>query len=220
MDRKVNVLFGEWIQEGFELYKKNLWLLILVTLIAFLLSIVTVGILAGPMFAGVILITLRLRDSEEPKPPVGDVFNGFQYFLNAFLFTLVVALASLIGSFILGLVPCIGFLVGILYQASIGALVMFGLFLIADKNMDFWPAITESVNLVKLNFWAFLGFSIVAGLIGSIGAIACGVGVIVTMPLYFCIVAVAYRQVFGGGQTPEELSQMGEEPEGPAATTD
>ena len=65
---KVQVKFGEWIESGFTLYKENIGLLIAVSAIALVISSVTVGILAGPMLAGVILITLKLIDKEEPKP--------------------------------------------------------------------------------------------------------------------------------------------------------
>jgi uncharacterized membrane protein len=42
-----------------------------------------------------------------------------------------------------------------------------------------------------------LGFAIVSNLIGSIGAIACGIGVVFTLPIQACILTVAYRDVFG-----------------------
>ena len=78
--------FGDWIKEGFDLYKDNLGLLILASLIAFLLSVVSLGILSGPMSAGLISILLRLRDGDPTPPAVGDVFQGFQFFLPSFLF--------------------------------------------------------------------------------------------------------------------------------------
>ena len=40
--------------------------------------------------------------------------------------------------------------------------------------------------------------SLVAGIIGSIGAIAFGIGIVFTIPIQGCILAVAYREVFGG----------------------
>ena len=73
---------------------------------------------------------------------------------------------------------------------------MFGLFLIVDRQMEFWPASQESINTVKTNFWPFFGVSAVAGFIGSIGAIAFGIGVVFTIPIQGCILTVAYRDVF------------------------
>ena len=74
---------------------------------------------------------------------------------------------------------------------------MFGMFLIVDREMDWVAASKLSINTVKSNFWPFFGFSAVAGIIGSIGAIACGIGVVLTIPIQGCMLAVAYRDVFG-----------------------
>ena len=54
------VKFGEWIEAGFSLYKENFVVLVLANLIAAILSAVTLGILAGPMFAGLIIIILAI----------------------------------------------------------------------------------------------------------------------------------------------------------------
>ncbi len=73
---------------------------------------------------------------------------------------------------------------------------MFGLYLIVDKQMNFWPASQESIHTVKTNFWPFLGLSAVASVIGSIGAIAFGIGIVLTIPIQVCILAVAYQEIF------------------------
>ena len=199
---KVEVKFGEWIENGFNLYKDNFGILVLASLIAVVLSAVTIGVLAGPMFAGVLLITLGLFDKQEPKPEVGDVFKGFGYFLNSFLFVLVWGIALIVVSFLLALVPCVGQLAAIFVIYAAQAFLMFGLFLIVDEQMEFWPASMESINKVKTNFWPFLALSVVSSIIGSIGAIACGIGFVITAPIQACILTVAYRDIFSGVSTP------------------
>jgi uncharacterized membrane protein len=81
--------------------------------------------------------------------------------------------------------------------------------------MDWLPASKESINIVKSNFWPFFGLSAIAGIIGSIGAIACGIGVVITIPIQGCILAVAYREVFGGsdyrGRMTEDRGQRTED---------
>lgn len=190
----MDVKFGDWIQKGFDLYKDNFSILVLVNLIALVISAFTLGILAGPMAVGIILVTLALHDKQEPKPQIGDLFKGFNCFLPAFLFFLVFVVVLFIGSLVLNLIPCIGQVLGLLYVYGLNALVMFALFNIADRKMDVIPAIQASVETVKKSFWPFLGFSIVASILGSVGAIACGIGIALTMPLYYCILAVAYRE--------------------------
>ena len=199
---KAEVKFGEWFEKGFNLYKENLGTLILASLIALIISAVTIGILAGPMLAGMILITLRLFDKTEPKPEIGNVFKGFDYFLNALLFVVIWGAAVLGASFILALIPCLGQLASLCVVYVVQAFLMFGLFLIVDKGMEFWPASMESFTLVKTNFWPFLGLSVVASIIGSIGAIACGIGMAVTAPIQVCILTVAYRDVFSESVNP------------------
>ena len=194
---KVQVKFGEWMENGFNLYKNNFVTLVLASLVAVVLSVVTMFILAGPMIAGILLITMALFDKQEPKPEVGDLFKGFDFFINSFLFVFVWGIALVIVSCLLSLVPCIGQLAALFVVYSAQAFLMFGLFLIVDKNMEFWPASMESVNKVKTNFWPFLALSIVSSIIGSIGAIACGIGVVVTAPIQACILTVAYRDIFG-----------------------
>ena len=208
---EVEVKFGEWIEKGFNLYKENFGILVLASLIAVVLSMVTVGVLAGPMFAGVILITLGLVDKKEPKPDVATLFKGFEYFLDSFLFVILWGIALFLVSIVVGLVPCIGQLASIFVVFVAHALLMFGLFLIVDRRKEFWPASVESFNKIKPNFWPFLGFSVVSNIIGSVGAIACGIGVIFTLPIQACILTVAYRDVFGGSETEASADKGPEE---------
>ncbi len=111
-------------------------------------------------------------------------------------------LAILIGSFILTLFPIIGQLLSLFFAYSAQAFLMFGLYLIVDKQMNFWPASLESIHTVKTNFWPFFGLSAIASVIGSIGAIAFGIGIILTIPIQVCILAVAYQEIFDEARQP------------------
>lgn len=204
-----SVKFSEWIQGGLNLYKENFGILFTASLIALLLSSVTLGILAGPLAVGVAAIVLRLIDKQDPKPEIGDVFKGFDRFLPSFLLFLGVGLASLIGSTILGIVPIFGTLLGLLFSYGLQTAVMFSIFLITERKMDIVPAVTTSFDTVKKNFWPFLGLYVVACLLSSIGLILCGIGVILTAPILACIVGVTYRNVFSAQETPETGSEPG-----------
>ena len=195
--QKVEVRFGKWIEEGFILYKNNFGTLVLASVIALVLSTVTVGLLAGPMIAGLVIITLQLLRREEPKPDAGRVFRGFDHFLNSFLFVAVWGIAILIGSSILALFPVIGQLLSLFFIYAAQAFLMFGIYLIVDKQMNFRPASRESIQTVRTNFWPLFGLSAIASIIGSIGAIAFVIGIVFTIPIQACILAVAYQQIFG-----------------------
>jgi len=195
--QKVQVNFSQWIEEGFNLYKENFKILVLASIFLVVISMVTAFILAGPMLAGLALVTLGLRDKKKPKPEAGMVFRGFEYFLPAFLFIAVWGIGIMVASVIVGVIPLIGQLAALFVAYGAQAFLMFGLFLIVDRKMEFWPASQESINTVKANFWPLFGVSIVAGFIGSIGAIAFGIGVVFTIPIQGCILTVAYRKVYG-----------------------
>ncbi|MCP4669102.1 MAG: hypothetical protein GY849_22425 [Deltaproteobacteria bacterium] len=199
-----DVKFGEWIEKGFNLYKENFGILVPATLIAVILSAVTFFVLAGPMMAGVLVITLALLDKKEPKPQVGDLFKGFDYFLNSLLFVIVWGVGLGVIGLILFFTPCVGVLATIALFLAAQAFLMFGPFLIVDKQMDFWPASVESFDKVKTNFWPFLALAVVAGIIGGIGEIACGIGIVLTLPIQACILAVAFREVYSDAKTPAD----------------
>ena len=188
----INVNIGDSIKLGFDLFKRNFWLLVLVNLVASVLSALTVGILTGPLMAGVIIVTLALIDGRDPKPVLGDVFKGFEVFLPSFLYMLVLMLIGVLGNFVL---PAIATILG--YVAT--TLTVFALFFIVEDRMEFWPAIVRSYNIVKENFLVFFGLVLAATLISSAGIIACCIGIFFTMPLYYCIIAIVYRQHFPAG---------------------
>lgn len=190
-----NIDIAAALRRGFDLYKENITTLLLATLLAMVIGSVTVGILAGPMFAGLYLIALGLVDKQAPKPEIGDLFKGFNFFVPSLVLFILVVVASLVGQFILGLMPVLGFLLSLLYSFALSTFVMFALPNIVDRKMDVVPAIQASVETVKSNFWLFLGLNIVASVVSSLGMIACFVGVIVTAPLYVTTLAVVYRDL-------------------------
>ena len=194
--QKVQVRFSEWIEEAFNLYRNNFKTLVLASILVLVISMVTAGILAGPMLAGLAVLILELRDKSRPQPQAGRVFKGFDFFVPSFLFIVVWGIGILVASAIIGVFPVIGQLAALFVAYAAQTFLMFGLFLIVDKNMEFWPASQDSINTVKANFWPFFGLSVVAGFIGSVGAIAFGIGVVFTVPIQGCILAVAYREVY------------------------
>ncbi len=193
---KIEVKFGEWMAKGWELYKSAALPLILGVLVAMLLSAVSMGILSAPMWAGMIIMALHLVDGKnKDEVEVGMIFQGFKHFLPTFLFSLVWGLIMMV-SYVLIVIPCLGYLVIMAAFIGLGCLLMFGFYLIVDRKMAFWPASMASMAMVKENFWPLLGYNLVAGLIGGSGAMVCGIGQIATWPLALCMLAVAYRECF------------------------
>ena len=186
---KVDV--GGWISEAFELYKANFALLCVATLVAGLLSVFTCGVLAGAMWAGLTMIILRIARKEQPVPQIGDVFKGFDFFLQALLLFLVIAVVCAAVS----RVPMLGFVAPTL----LFPLVMFAMTLIVDKKMEFWPAIMASFEKAKTEYVPLLVLTLLASLISAAGLILCGIGVILTAPFGGIVAVVAYRHLFENG---------------------
>ena len=187
-DGKVDI--GGWISEAFELYKANFALLCVATLLALLLSVFTCGVLAGPMWAGLTLILLRVSRQEQPAPQIGDLFKGFEFFLQSLLYVVVIFAAS----FILGFIPMLGQVAPMLLMP----LVMFSVCLIVDQKLEFWPAIVASFEKAKTEYVSLLVLWLVASLISAAGGILCGVGAILTAPFSAIVTVVAYRHLFEG----------------------
>lgn len=190
-DGKVDI--GGWISEAFELYKANFALLCVATLLALLLSVFTCGVLAGPMWAGLTMILLRVSRQEQPAPQIGDLFKGFEFFLQSLLYVVVIFAAS----FILGFIPMLGQVAPMLLMP----LVMFSICLIVDQKLEFWPAIVASFEKAKTEYVPLLVLWLVASLISAAGGILCGVGAILTAPFSAIVTVVAYRHLFEGAET-------------------
>ena len=199
------VHLSAWFEGGFQLYKKNIAILIPASLIALVLSVASAGILVGPMLSGVLIITLRLHDRRGPKPDISLVFRGFGFFINSVIFVIGWGIAVSAGALSLLFIPGVGQLVAMFFVYAAQAFLMFGPFLIVDRNMDFWSASMTSFQTVKSNFWSFLSVSAVASVIGSIGGILFGIGIVVTAPLQACILTVAYRAIFDDGKKVRKL---------------
>ena len=201
---KTPVKINEWLVEGFHLYKDHFGVLLAASVLTVILSIITAGILAGPLMAGMALMTLKLYDRKEGTVTAGSIFQGFRFFVPALLFFVVWWYGTGLVSAIANLAPFLGQLVTLVLAFGVFSLTMFGLFLIVDDNRGFWPASLGSIQVVMANLWPFIGFGALTLVVGQIGIVLCGIGLILTLPLQFCILAVAYREIFSGVVTKAE----------------
>ncbi len=73
----------------------------------------------------------------------------------------------------------------------------FTLPLVIDKNWSFGTAMKTSWRRVNQHWWQVFGLTVLAGLIGIIGLLGCGIGVLFTMPIGFAIMMCGYETIFG-----------------------
>jgi len=195
-----------WIRKGFDAYRQGLVPLIIAGVIAIVLALVTLGILAGPMMAGLVMMALGYVDNREPKPQAGDVFAGFQVFVPALLVGLI-STGVMLASVALARIPFAGPIIHLAITVAIQPYLMVALFLVADRRKDIGAAICEAIALVNANFVNLLVLALVAGIIGCIGLIACGIGLIATLPIGVCVTAAAWRDFYRVSDTARPEAQ-------------
>jgi len=184
-----NFAIGELFSEAWALFQANLGILvggqIILGLILFGANYLTCGLagiaLQGPLFLGycaVILLIIRRQPVE-----FGNLFDGFQHFLPAFLANLVITIFTVIGTF-LCILP--GIIVAIIYSLSY--------FFLYDQKIDFWPAMEASRLKVMGNFGQWLLLFLVFMGINIGGALICFVGLLVSMPMTYLMLGLAYEK--------------------------
>ena len=145
-----------------------------------------VGLLLGSVLhAGVLYMFIR-RIRGEPVE-LGDMFAGFNVALQPLILAgLLVSALTAVG-FVLCILPGIYLAVGYIFVLP----------LVIDKKLDFWPAMEVSRQVVHKHWWSMFLFAIVMLLIVCVGALACGLGLIIAMPVVFAAAMYVYEDLFG-----------------------
>jgi len=173
---------GRWISEGWALVKADLGNYIVISLLFALLS--GVPLIQGPLIAGFHIFTMKKLLGRNAE--FGDLFKGFNLFVP-----------TLVASLLIGLFTFAGTLLCIIPGLVVAAMYKFTYLFIVDKRMDFWPAMQASHAVVKNDYFGFTMFLILAFLVNLLGVLCCIVGLLVTIPLTFAAITVAYKEIVG-----------------------
>ncbi|WP_372727612.1 hypothetical protein [Nocardioides sp.] len=103
----------------------------------------------------------------------------------------------LIASLIIGAATFVGTLLCYLPGLVVAFLTQYTLFFLLDKDLEPMAAIRASFEFVKANFANVLVWYIIAALVGGAGAIVCGIGLLVTVPIVIIGTAYTYRTLNG-----------------------
>ena len=68
-------------------------------------------------------------------------------------------------------------------------------------------------------FWSIVLVAFVASLLGCVGAVACGIGIFVTLPFAYCMIAAAYEEAYAG-EAPSAAAAPAELPADPPPAAD
>jgi hypothetical protein len=189
------VALGEWLSRGWRLYKENWFTMSLATLLAGILSLVTVGVLAGPLLMGLYRMAFKTMRGERPE--VNDLFQWEGRFAQAFLAFLIFALIS----FGIPGVDRAGALSSFFtFIATPFLTVLLGLTMpsILERRVDVAKALNDISRLIFSRdafMWWVMG--LVFASITVAGFIGCFVGIFMTVPWMVCSGASAYRDLFG-----------------------
>jgi hypothetical protein len=202
---------GAEFGKGWRLFQANMGVLIVGGILMAVVSAVTCGLLSGPLMVGLLLMAQRLLKNDPVKPQAGDVFKGFDSFVQALLLMVIVIVAVMV----LSMLPIIGQLASLV----VSAVMMWALAFIAFEKATAVDAIKKVFELTKSGeFTVPLVFAVIASLVGGLGAIACGIGVFFTLPLTYCLMACCYETLFSG--EPEVIEPVKEQAPPPPPPAD
>ena len=181
---------GLTFKGGWNTFAADIVPLLVGGLIAGVLSVVTLGILAGPLVAGLYSMVIgRIRDGRRAQ--IGDVFSCMDRFWSFFAAALV--LFVLIG---LASLTIVG---GVL----LATIWMYVIPLMVDRKLDLYDAMAASYHLVVDNgFWEHLALAIV---LIALNAVADGPLAILSVPFTLATIGAAYFVADGRGALVERV---------------
>lgn len=214
------------IGQGWELVKSDYGLFILITFLMVVITIVCslipyagsiINILiSGPLLCGVYKTLLMKQRGEIVS--LGNMFDGFQNFLAAFLVTLIPMIPSLIYGIVVGVMMSftntsvstqdvnvmrgfsafliISVIVIYLFVLFLQILLFFALPLLAERNLGAVEAMKLSVKAATQNLGGIIFLLILEILISIGGALALCIGVLFVLPIIYAANIIAYKSVF------------------------
>lgn len=126
-----------------------------------------------------------------------DVANGRPVTIGSFFKPRNVG-AVIIASVIVGILTSIGLALFVLPGIAVMIFTMFTVIALLDRNLSPIDAIKTSFDIAKNNFGQVLLTLLVVFAVTIVGALLCGVGLLVALPLVALIEVYAFRKLTGG----------------------
>jgi hypothetical protein len=206
----------ECVKEGFELIKRDYWLLLAILFVGALIGGATMYILGGAMFCGIFIAYIKAIDG---KPVVfDDLWKGMNYFgpglavvavmivpaFAYYIFAYITFAAAIFGGAqggeagLVGALVVVGLvdLVVLIAMVCFHTLLTFALPLVVDRNLGAIDAMKTSAKAVWANLGGVAGLIVVNIGLGLLGYIALCVGIYFVIPIIIAGNLVAYRRVF------------------------
>lgn len=176
--------FKSLFEQSWKHFTANLPALLISTLILFVGTAITFGVMAPVLTAGY-MQSLLLLIREDRKPEVRDLFSYMSLFFPLLAFTILVALALFLG-FAMLVLP------GIVVIIAVGFFCMYMLPLMTDQQLGLLDAIKESGRMALQpsvsEHVAVLAVFLVLNTIGN----STGIGVLFTQPFTSLFILLVY----------------------------
>ncbi|GEM_PF-4339542 len=172
--------FNKIFKYSWDLFLKDVVPLIVGGLIAGILGVITLGVLIGPLYGGLVKMIIR-RVRENRPAEIRDVFSAMDQFGTLFITTLV-----------LGILITIGFFLCIIPGLLLATIWMYVYVFIIDKKVSMGDAMSLSKKLVSQNgFGMHLVVLLILGVISGILSITY-IGSFVASPFILVVICVMY----------------------------
>ena len=171
---------GAALKDSWELLKKWPLPVVLGSLLMNVIANFSMGLLFGHFAGGMAILAAKGFSGQEPE--IGDVFKSFEKFVDYLLVGIVMMLGAL--------------------ACGVGVLVTFTLFMfapaiIAETGCDWKAACSQSKDLVTANLGDVIMLMLAGFGLNMVGALVCGVGVLITGPLFVLAISRSYEQLAG-----------------------
>jgi uncharacterized membrane protein len=147
--------------------------------------LVVIGLMFGLIscfFSGMVHCALEVLDHGSTS--LSTISKGFSKFAATFAVGIIVGIASYIGS-----------LLCILPGIAVNGIFMFASALPSLRGTSVGDSLKTSIEWTKSNWLMYAVVYFITGIVAGLGGIACGVGIVFTLPILPIVVAMHYRDI-------------------------
>ncbi|MEY4508749.1 MAG: hypothetical protein RLZZ450_871 [Pseudomonadota bacterium] len=177
-------------RETWDLFRREPVLFVLGSLVVTLVSVLSLGLVAGPVSAGYVEMVRRGRRGEPLA--MGLIFSRFDTFVPTAIAFFIIGIAIVIGAFLL-----------VLPALVVALFTAFTLHVITYENVGGIAAMQRSVAIVRANFIQVLALLLLIAVAHAVGGIII-FGVLLTAPLSLIALTIGYERL-AGAAAPERL---------------
>ena len=162
---------------------------------------ITAGGVAVIVLGGIVQMVVQAAISSGYYGGMLDIANGQPVAIGSF-FRPRNIISVIIASLIVGILSAIGLVLCILPGLLVSLFAMFTTVAIIDRNLPPVDGIKVSFGIVKQNFGQALLAALTAGAIMLVGALLCGIGLLVAAPVSYLFIVYTYHKLGGGSVAP------------------